>query len=96
MGLIADSCSPANALSIGTPDFSRVYICRENSITSSSVTRTGTSFAHQLSASPSPRAGAARMSTGVTPVLSSWSATAPWSAASIVPVTSSPRTPRPR
>jgi hypothetical protein len=67
--LIADSCRPARALSIGTPDLRSVYICREKSITSRSVTREAESLAHQLSAAP--RAGAARMSTGVTPVFSS-------------------------
>jgi len=34
----ADSCSAARALSMGTPDLRRVYICRLKSTMSSSVT----------------------------------------------------------
>ncbi|MNQ23470.1 hypothetical protein D3C85_366350 [compost metagenome] len=78
---------------MGTPALSRVYSWRLNSCTSMGVTFFSVSRAHQ----PSWLAPAfvtvcfvALISTGVLPPAINWSATAPLSAPSITPVSSSP------
>ncbi len=88
--LRADSCSPASARMIGTPDLSSVYIWRLNNSRSSSVTRGEMRRASQLSRRAVLGAAVGAMSTGDMPVLANWSATAPVSLSSSTPVTSSP------
>ncbi len=87
---------------IGTPDLSKVCIWRENSCTSIDVTffsfsRRQISWmlepASPLAVAVPRRVG--RISTGVTPVPNSWSATAPLSGPSSTPCISSPRALRP-
>jgi hypothetical protein len=68
---MADSCNPARARRIGTPALASVYIWRENSITSSSVTFGASRLASQAGVSGPAFISAARMSTGVIPVVSS-------------------------
>jgi hypothetical protein len=72
-----------------------VYIWRENSIRSTSGTVGARSRVRQSAAPGAFAAAAWSISTGVMPVLSSSSATAPLSMPSIRPLISSPRALRP-
>ena len=81
---------------MGTPDLSSVYICREKSIRSTSVTGAAKSELFSTEPARRPAPAACWMSTGVMPVVRSWSATAPLSLPSILPLISSPRALRPR
>jgi len=95
-GLTDEDSSPAMARKIGTPALLRVYIWRENSRTSVSLTRARVSCVHQ-SAPPVVLGGLSRaMSTGTTPMASSCSATLCSVRASSWPCTDSPRLSRPR
>ena len=91
-GLMADSCKPARPRMMGTPALSRVYSWRLNSCTSIELTFFSVSFCHQPISAPVVAAFflVTRISTGVAPVENNWSATAPLSAPSITPVSSSP------
>src|SRR5439155_8394678 len=95
VGLAADCSSPESARMIGTPDLSRVCICRDRSIRSASSTLGSPKLSCSLLAATATAAFASSICTGVTPVLNSWSATALLVGPSRVPFTSSPRALRP-
>jgi hypothetical protein len=82
---------------MGTPERSKVWIWRENSRTSMCSTFCRNSWMPPV---PFPAfsvaASAALISTGVTPLPTSWSATAPADAPSMLPCTISPAPLRPR
>ena len=87
---MADSCKPASARMIGTPDLSSVYIWRLNKSLSSRLTPWANRRPNELSRRAVLGAPVGAISMGDIPVLTSWSATAPESSSSSTPLTSSP------